>query len=67
VRWLRDLRTLPPWRRAVYWLASIAALALVVWDIADQGAQYTSIVVIALVVIATVALRAPGGRGRERP
>ena len=67
MRWLRDLRTLPPWRRAVYWLASIAALALVVWDIADKGAQYTSIAVIGLVVIATVALRAPGRRGRERP
>jgi hypothetical protein len=67
VRWLRDLRTLPPWRQAVYWLASIAALALVIWDIVDKGAQYTSIVVIALVVIATVALRAPNGRGAERP
>jgi hypothetical protein len=66
MRWLRDLRTLPPWRRAVYWLASIAALALVVWDIADKGAQYTSIVVIALVLIATVALRAPTRRGRAR-
>jgi hypothetical protein len=67
VRWLRDLRTLPPWRQAVYWLASIAALALVIWDIVDKGAQYTSIVVIALVVIATVALRAPGGRSEEGP
>ena len=66
MRWLRDLRTLPPWRQALYWLASIAALALVIWDIADQRAQYTSIVVIALLVIATVALRAPSGR-RERP
>jgi hypothetical protein len=54
------------WRKAVYWLASIAALALVVWDIADKGAQYTSIVVIALVVIATVALRAPTRSGRAR-
>jgi hypothetical protein len=67
VRWLRDLRTLPPWRQVVYWLASIAALVLVVWDIVDQGAQYTSIVVIALVVVATITLRAPNGRGRERP
>jgi len=66
MRWLRDLRTLPPWRQALYWLASIAALVLVIWDIADQGAQYTSIVVLALVVIATVALRAPSRR-REGP
>jgi hypothetical protein len=66
MRWLRDLRTLPPWRQAAYWLASIAALALVIWDIVDKGAQYTSIVVIALVVIATVALRAPQRARRGR-
>lgn len=62
MRWLRLLRTLSPWRQAVYWFASIAALALVVWDIVDEAAQYTSIVVLALVVIATVALRAPNRR-----
>jgi di/tricarboxylate transporter len=62
VRWLRLLRTLPPWRQAVYWLASIVALALVIWDIVDKSAQYTSIVVFALVVIATVALQAPDRR-----
>jgi hypothetical protein len=65
VRWLRLLRTLPPRRQAVYWLASIAALALVIWDIVDKGAQYTSIVVLALVVIATVALQAPNRRSGE--
>jgi di/tricarboxylate transporter len=67
VRWLRRLRTLPPWRQAVYWLASIAALALVIWDFLDEEAQYTSIAVVALVVIATVALQAPTlrrGNGR---
>jgi hypothetical protein len=67
VRWLRDLRTLPPWRQAVYWLASIAALGLVIWDIVDKGAHYGSIVVVALVVIATIALRAPNGRGVDGP
>jgi hypothetical protein len=66
VRWLRILRTLPPWRQAVYWLASVAALALVIWDIVDEGAQYTSIVVLALVAIATVALRAPNRGSGER-
>jgi hypothetical protein len=65
VRWLRDLRTLPSWRQAVYWLASIAALALVIWDFVDKGAQYTSILVLVLVVIATVALRAPSRRSGE--
>jgi di/tricarboxylate transporter len=67
VRWLRRLRTLPPWRQAVYWLASIAALALVIWDFLDEDAQYTSIAVVVLVVIATVALQAPTlrrGKGR---
>ncbi|HEX8855713.1 MAG TPA: hypothetical protein VF752_08925 [Thermoleophilaceae bacterium] len=60
---------MPPWRQAVYWLASIAALGLVIWDIVDKSAQYTSIVVIALIVIATVALWAPDpqrGEGHER-
>jgi hypothetical protein len=65
--WLRLLRTLPPWRQAVYWLASIAALALVIWDIVDKGARYTSIAVVVLVVIATAALRAPSGRSGEGP
>ena len=67
MRWLRLLRTLPPWRQAAYWVASIAALALVLWDIVDQAAQYTSIVVAALVVIATVALQAPNRRSGEGP
>lgn len=65
--WLELLRTLPPWRQAVYWLASIAALALLIWDIVDKSAQYTSIAVVALVVIATVALRAPNPRRGEGP
>ena len=65
MRWLRRLRTLPPWRQAIYWIASIAALALVIWDIVDKGAQYTSVVVLALVVIATVALQAPNPRNGE--
>ena len=65
MRWLRLLRTLPPWRQAVYWIAAIAALGLVVWDIIDKGAQYTSIAALALVVIATVALRAPDRRSGE--
>jgi hypothetical protein len=65
VRWLRLLRTLPPWRQAVYWVASITALALVIWDIVDKGAQYTSIVAVALIIIATVALRAPNRRSGE--
>ena len=66
MRWLKLLRTLPPWRQAVYWLVSITGLALVIWDIVDEGAQYTSNVVLALVAIGTVALRAPNRRSGER-
>jgi hypothetical protein len=65
VSWLKRLRTLPRWRQAVYWLASITALGLVTWDIVDESAQYTTIVVLALVVIGTVALRAPSRRSGE--
>ena len=57
--WLSTLRTLPVWRQAVYWLAVIGAFALLIWDIADAGAQYTTVGVLVLVGIATVALRAP--------
>ena len=64
--WLKDLRALPPWRQAVYWITSTAALALVIWDIADKAAQYTSIAVLVLIVIATVALRAPKRRSRAK-
>jgi|1186.fasta_scaffold145860_2 hypothetical protein len=63
--WLRHLRTLPPWRQAVYWIASLVALALVVWDLVDQEAQYTTIAVMVLVVIGTVALWAPDARSRR--
>lgn len=66
--WMRDLRTMPPWRQAVYWIASLGALAFVVWDIAAKDAQYTNIATVALIVIATVALRAPNPqRGGARP
>lgn len=59
MKWLQTLRTLPVWRQAVYWLAAIGSLALLAWDIADAGAQYTTLGVFVLVAIATVALRAP--------
>ena len=57
--WLKHLRTLPAWRQVVYWIASIGALALVAWDIADEAAQYTSIAAVVLIVVATAALRVP--------
>lgn len=57
--WLSTLRTLPVWRQVVYWLAVIGAFGLLIWDIADKGAQYTTVGVLVLVGIATIALRAP--------
>ena len=61
MRGLWDLRNLPPWRQAVYWLVSIRALALVIWDIVGPSAVH-GIVVVVLGLIATVALR---GSNRE--
>jgi hypothetical protein len=37
----------------------------VIWDIADEDAHYTSVAVLVLVVIGTIALRAPNRRAGE--
>lgn len=62
--WVKRLRTLPPWRQWVYVAAAVLALVLAVWDIADEGAQYTTVAVLVLVAIASISLRAPT-RGRS--
>ncbi len=56
-------RSLPPWRQVVYVIAVIGALALLIWDIVDKDAQYTTLGAVVLIVIAAVALRAPTGAG----
>ena len=53
------LRSLPLWRQAVYVIALIGALALLVWDVVDQDAQYTTVGFFVLIAIAVLALRAP--------
>jgi hypothetical protein len=59
MRWIERLRSLPVWRQVVYVLALIGAAVLLVWDIADQEAQYTTVAFLALIAVAAVALRAP--------
>jgi hypothetical protein len=62
VGWVTRFRSIPPWRQVLYVVAVLGALALLIWDIADKGAQYTTVGVLVLVVIGAVALRAPTGR-----
>jgi hypothetical protein len=58
MKWMESLRAPPLWRQVVYWVAVVAAFALLIWDFVDQSAQYTSLAVVALCLIATAALRA---------
>jgi hypothetical protein len=59
MRWVTLFRSIPPWRQVVYVIAVVGAFALLIWDIADQSAQYTTVGVLVLVGIATLALRLP--------
>ena len=57
--WIEKLRSLPVWRQVVYVVAVIGAAVLLVWDIVDKEAQYTTVAFFALIAIGAVALRAP--------
>ena len=57
MRWLAMLKALPPWRQAVYWIAVIGMFAVLIWDIADKGAQYTTVLFLVFLVVAVWALR----------
>jgi hypothetical protein len=59
MKWVTMLRALPRWRQVIYVLAVLGAFALLIWDILDKDAQYLTLGVMAFVVIAEVALRAP--------
>jgi hypothetical protein len=59
MKWVTIFRSLPGWRQAIYVVAVVGAFALLIWDIVDKEAQYTTLGVMILVVIGTVALRAP--------
>jgi hypothetical protein len=62
---LDQYRQIARWRQVVYLLCVVGALALVIWDIADQSAQYTTLGVMVLLAIA-VAVRPGGLRGPRR-
>jgi hypothetical protein len=49
------LKALPAWRQGVYWIAVIGMFAVLIWDIVDKSAQFTTAVF--LLVIAVWALR----------
>ena len=57
MKWLAMLKALPPWRQAVYWIAVIGMLAVLIWDIVDKEVQYTTALFLVFLVIAVWALR----------
>ena len=58
-------RNLATWRQVVYAVCILVAFALLVWDIVDQAAQYTSVGIVVLIAIA-VLVRPGGVRGPRR-
>jgi hypothetical protein len=62
---LDQYRQIAPWRQVVYAICVLGVIALVVWDFVDQSAQYTTVGVIVLLVIA-IAVRPGGLRGPRR-
>ena len=62
---LDQYRQIAPWRRVVYAVCVLGVIALVVWDLVDESAQYTTVGVIVLLVIA-IAVRPGGLRGPRR-
>jgi hypothetical protein len=59
MKWMEIFRALPPWRKVLYVVGVVGALAVLVWDIADKEAQYTTVAFLVLIALAAVALRAP--------
>ena len=58
-------RNLPPWRLAVYVVCITAVFGLVIWDLVDKAAQYTTVAVVVLLAIAILVR--PGGIRGPRP
>lgn len=58
-------RHIAPWRQVVYAICTLGVFALVIWDIVDQSAQYSTLLVIVLLAIA-IAVRPGGLRGPRR-
>ena len=59
MKWLAMLKALPPWRQTIYWIAIVGMVAVLVWDIADKEAQYTTAIFLVFLVVAIWALRFP--------
>jgi hypothetical protein len=62
MKWWKQLQALPAWRQVAYWIATVAAFALLVWDIVDEEAHYTTVLFFVAIIIGVVALRAPDRR-----
>jgi len=58
-------RQIAPWRQVVYAICVLGVIALVVWDVVDESAHYTTVGVIVLLAIA-IAVRPGGLRGPRR-
>jgi hypothetical protein len=58
-------RQIARWRQVVYAICTLGVFGLVIWDIFVQSAQYSSLLVIGLLVIA-IAVRPGGLRGPLR-
>jgi hypothetical protein len=58
-------RQIAPWRQLVYAICVLGVVALVIWDLVEESAQYTAVGVIVLIAIA-IAVRPGGLRGPRR-
>jgi len=58
-------RNLPRWRLVVYVVCIVGVFALLIWDVVDKSAQYTTVAAVVLLAVA-VAVR-PGGIRGPRP
>ena len=58
-------RQIAPWRQLVYAICVLGVVALVIWDLVAESAQYTAVGVIVLIAIA-IAVRPGGLRGPRR-
>jgi hypothetical protein len=59
MKWVELFKALPVWRQVIYVVVVVAAFALLIWDIVDKGAQYTTLGVVVLALIGAAVLRAP--------
>ena len=58
-------RQIAPWRQVVYVICTLGVFGLVIWDLLDESAQYSTLLVIVLLAIA-IAVRPGGLRGPRR-